>query len=462
MSLSYSWEEWAVLAGGRLEKSGTVRPARVAIDSRAVQPGDLFVALKGERVDGHDFLKAAADRGAAGALVSRAGEGLPDGFGVIRVDDPLAALQKAAAAHRQKMNVRVVGITGSNGKTTTKEMLAHVLRESGRAVCATRGNLNSQIGLPLMLLDLSADHTHAVLEMGASAKGDLTALASMARPAMVVLTGIGRAHLETFSSPEGVLSAKWELVDSLGPDGIAFLNGDDPRLMKKKSDAHCSVVTFGTGCGLDVRAERIRQEPRAVFDLVVGGARREVRLPVSGLFNVGNALAAAAVALWERVPLPEVVRSLGTFTPPAQRMQVRVRSDGALFMIDAYNANPDSMGASLNSFVNAYPGAPKVVVLGSMLELGGASEEEHRQLGRLLAGLPIDKFFFVGPEGAWVRSGYEAAGGKKFFTMGNDRAVLTDEIARSLRPESVALFKASRGVRLEDIYEALLNGKRTP
>lgn len=458
MTLPYSWNEWAAMTGGRLGQEGAVRPARVVIDSRAVQPGDLFVALKGERADGHDFLSQVAAQGAAGALVSRGGEGLPAGFGWIRVDDPLAALQKAAAAHRQKMNVRVIGITGSNGKTTTKEMLAHVLREAGRTVCATRGNLNSQIGLPIMLLDLHCDHTHAVLEMGASAKGDLTALASLARPSMAVLTGIGRAHLETFGSLDGVLAAKWELVESLNRDGIAFLNGDDSLLAKKKNDALCSVVTFGTGSGLDVRAERVRQDPQAVFDLVVGGARREVRLPVPGLFNVSNALAAAAVALWERVPLPEVARALGTFVPPPQRMQVRRRSDGTLLVIDAYNANPDSMAASLNSFVNAYPGSPKTVVLGSMLELGEVAEQEHRRLGQVMAGLPLERIFFVGPEGPWVRAGYDEAGGKKSFTMGEDRAPLRDEIARVLRPDSVVLFKASRGVRLEEIYESLLKG----
>ena len=458
MTLSYTWEEWAALAGGHLGKKGTAQPGRVVIDSRAVQPGDLFVALRGERADGHDFLNEVAARGAAGALISRAGDGLPDGFGWIRVDDPLAALQKAAAAHRKKMNLKVIGITGSNGKTTTKEMLAHVLREAGRTVCATRGNLNSQIGLPLMLLDLNPEQTHAVLEMGASAKGDLTSLASMACPAMVVLTGIGRAHLETFGSADGVLAAKWELVESMGKEGISFLNGDDPRLMKKKGGALCSVVTFGTAPGLDVRAERVRQDPAAVFDLVVGGARREVRLPVPGVFNVTNALAAAAVALWERVPLPDVARALGTFTPPAQRMQVRRRPDGTLFVIDAYNANPDSMAASLNSFVNAYPGSPNVVVLGSMLELGEVSEHEHRQLGQVLAGLPLERIFFVGPEGPWVRAGYHEAGGKKSFTMGEDRVVLRDEIARVLRPDSVVLFKASRGVRLEEIYESLLKG----
>jgi UDP-N-acetylmuramoyl-tripeptide--D-alanyl-D-alanine ligase len=458
MTLSYSWPEWAALCGGRLERTGlNVPPPRgVGIDSRTVKAGDLFVALKGDRQDGHDFLKEAAARGAAGAVVSRPVENVPDGLGVIRVEDTVQGLQAMGHAHRKKMAVRVIGITGSNGKTTTKEMLAHLLRGMGRSVFSTQGNRNSQIGLPLMLLELEPHHTHAVLEMGASAKGDIARLCEMAMPQMAVITGIGRAHLETFGSLEGVADAKWELVEALGKDGIAFLNGDDPFLSSRAKRARCSVVTFGQTMGADVRAENVRQDPRTVFDLVVGGARREVRLPLAGLFNVTNALAAAAVALWERGLLPTVAEQLGRFSPPPQRMQMRRRPDGSLFLIDAYNANPDSMAASLASFVSAFPQGSKTVVLGSMLELGPASEQEHRRLGRALAGMPLERLYFVGPEGPWVRSGYVEAGGKKEICLEENREKLRSRIAAILTPEAVLLFKASRGVRLEDVYEPLL------
>lgn len=459
MTLPYSWEELATHAGGRLERAGAVVPTKVAIDSRAVQKGELFVALQGDRRDGHEFLKEVAAQGAAGALVSQPTESLPAEFGVIRVGDTLKGLQNLGRSHRKKMPVRVIGITGSNGKTTTKEMLAQLLQGMGRDVFATKGNLNSQIGLPLMLLELESHHTHAVLEMGASAKGDIACLAEMAAPQMAVMTGIGRAHLETFGSLEGVLAAKWELVEALGKDGIAFLNADDPLLMSRRKEACCSVVTFGQSPGADVRAENIRQDPQTVFDLVVGGARREVRLPVPGLFNVTNALAAASVALWERGLLPVVAEGLGRFTPPPQRMQMRRRPDGSLFLIDAYNANPDSMAASVQSFVQAFPHWPKTAVLGSMLELGPASEEEHRQLGRTLAGLPLERIFFVGPEGPWVRDGYAEAGGKKEFHLDEDRGMIRGKISKILTPDAVVLFKASRGVRLEEIYEPLLNKK---
>jgi UDP-N-acetylmuramoyl-tripeptide--D-alanyl-D-alanine ligase len=458
MNLSYSWSEWAELSGGKWEKKGTEAPPpkRVVIDSRLVQAGDLFVALKGARTDGHAFLKEVARRGAAGALVSRTMDNLPDSFGLIRVDDPLKGLQAMGQAHREKMSVRLIGITGSNGKTTTKEMLAHLLRGMGRNVLSTHGNLNSQVGLPLMLLELEPHHTHAVLEMGASAKGDIARLCEMARPQMAVITGIGRAHLETFGSLEGVCVAKWEIVEALEKEGIAFLNGDDPLLMSKRKDARCSVVTFGQTPGADVRAENVRQNPHTAFDLVVGGARRAVNLPLSGLFNVTNALAAAAVALWERGLLPDVAELLGNFSPPPQRMQMRRREDGSLFLIDAYNANPDSMAASLDSFVQAFPHWPKTVVLGSMLELGPAAEQEHRQLGRTLSALPLERIFFVGPEGALVRAGYIEAGGRKEFYFGENREELRDHIAKTLTADGVFLFKASRGVQLEDIYEPLM------
>ena len=459
MTLSYSWADLAALSGGRLEKPGAVVPTRVVVDSRAVQKGDLFVALRGGRRDGHEFLAEVAARGGAGALVSQPSSSLPADFGLIVVGETLKGLQALAISHRKKMPVRVIGITGSNGKTTTKEMMAQLLKGMGREVFATRGNLNSQIGLPLMLLDLEPHHTHAVLEMGASATGDIARLAEMAAPHMAVLTGIGRAHLETFGTLEGVLAAKWELVDALGKDGIAFLNGDDPLLMSRKKTAHCSVVTFGKSPGADVRAENIRQDPQTVFDLVVGPFRREVRLPVPGLFNVSNALAAAAVALWDRGLLPDVAAGLARFVPPPQRMQLRRRPDGSLFVIDAYNANPDSMAASVQSFVQAFPHWPKIAVLGSMLELGPTSEKEHRHLGELLAGLPLDRIFFVGPEGPSVRAGYTEAGGKNEIYVDEDRDRVRRKLGEILTSDSVVLFKASRGVRLEDIYEPLMTIK---
>lgn len=459
MPLPYTWEELARMSGARLLVPGDTAAGHFVVDSRAVQPGDVFVALKGERADGHDFLKEVFERGAGGCLVARrpVKDGIPAGVAVLEAEDPLRALQTLARAHRERCPATVIGITGSNGKTTTKEMLAHVFKTANKRVVATRGNLNSQIGLPLMLLELDKSHTHAVLEMGASTRGDIARLAEWARPKVGVLTSIGRAHLEFFGSPEAVAEAKWELVESLPKDGVAFLNADDPALMARRSSARCSVVLFGTGAGADVRAENVRQDPLTQFDLVVGGARRTVRLPVPGVFNALNALAAAAVSLWERVPLQTVAAALESFPPPPGRMQVRRLADGSVFVLDAYNANPDSMAGGLRSFVGAYPERPRAAVLGSMLELGSHAEAEHRALGRLLGALSLQQVCFLGPEAEWVRAGFSEAGGKGLF-VGSDSP---EEILSFLRKNPMAgaavFFKGSRGARLERLYDPLLN-----
>ncbi len=461
MALPYGWDALASMAGGRVIQSGAPPAGRFVVDSRSVAPGDVFVALKGRRRDGHDFLGEAFDRGAGGCLVARRPDRVPPGAAVLEVTDPLRGLQSLARAHRERCSAVVIGITGSNGKTTTKEMLAHLLRSGGKRVLATAGNLNSQVGLPLTLLELESAHTHAVIEMGASSRGEIARLADIARPRLGILTGIGRAHLEFFIDLDGVAAAKWELVEALPEDGIAFLNADDSRLMVRRASARCSVVLFGTGAEADVRAENIRQEPLAAFDLVLGNARREVRLPVPGLFNVANALAAAAVAVWERVPLQTLAAALGSFTPPPARMQVRRRGDGTIFVLDAYNANPDSMAAGLHSFVQAYPERPRCVVLGGMRELGDQAEPAHRELGALLASLSLGRAFFLGPEARWVEDGFKKAAGGFPLVATEDRAALMRELERTLDPGTAVFFKGSRAARLEDLHDPLLqmNGK---
>jgi UDP-N-acetylmuramoyl-tripeptide--D-alanyl-D-alanine ligase len=447
----------AALTGGRLRSPAPGPVAgRFVVDSRAVEPGDLFVALKGDRVDGHDYLNDAMSRGAAGCVVARDPEAPPSDVTILTVPDPLAALQQISRAHRAQCGARIIGITGSNGKTTTKEMLAHLLRSGGRRVHATRGNFNSQIGLPLMLLELNAKHSHGVFEMGASQAGDLSQLADLAKPDVAVLTNIGRAHLEFFGSIEGVLAAKWELVAALPKDGIAVLNADDALLMSRRGELTGSVITFGLSPRADVRAERLYQTPTAVFDLVVGQSRRTVKLPVGGLFNVSNALAAAAVALWERMPIDDVARALERFAPPPQRMQERRRPDGSVFLIDAYNANPDSMRASLESFSQSYAGSRRLAVLGGMRELGPQAEEEHRKLGRFVAGLNLDEIYFLGAEGEWFRAGAEEVTGGAPCRLFADPEALLAALRSDVTPTTVVLFKASRSVRMERVYDPLL------
>lgn len=449
----------AAVTGGRLT-GGNPRAlvTRFVIDSRAIERGDYFVALKGARHDGHVFVQDVLAKGAGGLVLSREMDDLPNNVNCLVVPDTVMALQRIAKDYRRRFDVRLVGITGSNGKTTTKEMTAQVLASAGKTLLMTKGNMNSQIGLPLMLLELDPKSTHAVLEMGASEKGNIARLAELASPDVGVITGIGAAHLEFFGSLENVLAAKWELMEALGPSGRAVLNADDALLMSRRKSLRCPLTTFGLSEKADVRAEKIRFEPNAVFDLVADGQRREVRLPVSGEFNVRNALAAAAVARGENISLDDVVAALAKFNPPPQRMEIRTTKDRVTLVIDAYNANPTSMRASLEGFNQAFPNRPKVVVLGSMLELGPSAQAEHSDLGRLLAGLNMQQIFFIGPEGEWVKEGFSSVGGRIPITISQSKEDLRNQLKKSLSPGVAVLFKASRGVRLEDVYQPLLEG----
>lgn len=451
MNLELTFGELARITGGRLLSGHPGAPVRaLTIDSRRAGPGDVFVALKGERHDGHDFVKDVLARGAAGALVTDAPAGLPRGAAVVQAPDPVRALQDVARRHRERFKARVVGITGSNGKTTTKEMVSRLLGAAGKSVLATQGNLNSQIGLPLMVMELGPAHTHAVFEMGASEKGNIASLASVARPSVGVITNIGRAHIEFFKTREGVADAKWELAESLPSDGLAVLNADDPRLMARRGKTKARVVTFGLEAGADVRGEDLRQAPETSFTLSSRGRKVPVTLSMPGLFNVYNALAAAAVALEEGAGFDSIADALAAFQPPAQRMQVRRGTGGEILVVDAYNANPDSMSASLESFAKAYAGRRRVAVLGGMRELGPTAQEEHRALGLQLSRLGLEAVFFFGPEGAWVKEGYP---GLREF---HDKESLREAIKKASSPGAAFLFKASRGVKMEEVYEPLL------
>lgn len=457
MKPAISLGDLAAVTGGEIltGQAGTA-VENLVIDSRSVAPGDFFVALQGERHDGHAFLPDAVARGAKGALVSRRDAPAPSGMNILWVRDAVKALQDAGRFCRERAAARVVGITGSNGKTTTKEMAAAVLRSGGKTVLSTRGNLNSQIGLPLMLMEIEPRHTHLVLEMGASAPGDIAKLAHLARPDIGVITGIGAAHLEFFGSMEGVLRGKWEIVESLDHDGAAVLNADDALLMSKRASVRGRVVTFGLSPEADVRAENIRQAETVSFDLVAQGRRWPVRLPAPGIFNVTNALAAAAVGIFEKIDGGTVVQALEKFTPPEMRMQVRRRADKVVFVVDAYNANPTSMRASLISFAESFSAHRRLAVLGSMLELGAGAQAAHEDIGALAAKLPLEAVFFNGPEGPWTKKSYERAGGRADFQTFNDNASLRSALAERLKPGDAVFFKASRGVHLEDVFKPLL------
>jgi UDP-N-acetylmuramoyl-tripeptide--D-alanyl-D-alanine ligase len=428
------------------------------VDSRVAERGGLFVAVVGERVDGHDFTEAAFEAGAAAVLATR-DTGRP---GVL-VADPVGALATLARhVLRQLSGVRVVALTGSQGKTSTKDLLAHVLTEAGRTV-ATLGSFNNELGLPLTVLRADRATEYLVLEMGARHIGDLRASCEVARPHVALVLNVGKAHVGEFGSQEAIAAAKGEIVEALPEDGVAVLNADDPLVVAMAARTAAPVRTFGSAQEADVRYEHLRVDDlgRPAFDLVAAGERVPVTLGLVGEHHAGNAAAAAAVALALGMPLASVATALASAATVSRgRMEVHQRADGVTVIDDAYNANPDSMRAALKALAaigRGRPDARTVAVLGEMRELGASSQEEHDAVGRLVVRLDINQLLVVGEpakplhlgaclEGSW--------GEESVFVADNEAA--TAWLREHLAPGDVVLFKASNAAQLGRVAEAVL------
>jgi UDP-N-acetylmuramoyl-tripeptide--D-alanyl-D-alanine ligase len=452
--------EIAGVVGGTVHDDvGVTVSAPAFRDSRAVEPHGLFVAVPGERVDGHDFAAAAVSQGAAAVLSSR-----PVGVPAVVVDDTVAALGRLAAHVLGRLPARVVALTGSQGKTGTKDLLAAVLARHGRTV-ATEGSLNNELGLPLTVLRADADTDFLVLEMGARGIGHLRYLCRIAAPDVSVVLNVGKAHIGEFGSQEAIARAKGELVEALTADGTAVLNADDPLVRAMAERTAARVVRFGEDPAAEVRLEGLHGDElgRPVFDLVAGGHRRTVRMRLLGEHNAANGAAAAAAALTLGMSLDDVAGGLseaGSASP--WRMELHERADGVTVINDAYNANPDSMRAALKLLAsvgrNRGPSARTVAVLGEMLELGAESQAEHDALGRLAVRLDIGQLLVVGEgarplhlgaslEGSW--------GGESAFVPDQEAALAW--LREQVRPGDVILFKASRAAALERLAAALLD-----
>lgn len=429
--------------GGRL--IGTDRPVEVtaAVDSRHVPAGGLFAALPGARVDGHQFVAAALSGGAGGALISdpRAAVGVD---GVIVVDDVARALGVLARAHvtGQRDHLKVVAITGSMGKTTTKDLLTHLVPAP---VVATRRSMNNELGVPLTALEVDEHTATLVLEMGADHEGDLTYLTGLVPPDVAVVLAVGRAHLGVFGSVAAIARAKAELVQALGPDGTAVLNADDP-LVAEMAPLAPRRVFFGRG--QEVRAEGIALDgrSRASFTLYLPDGAASVKLGLVGAHHVGNALAAAAAAHVLGVGVDAIAAGLSEHGPDSpHRMDVTQRADGITVIDDAYNANPASMAAALRTLAHLSRGRRSVAVLGPMLELGPQEVELHREVGQLARELGIDAVYTLGELSAHI-----AVPGLD-VTQCADLSEL--RAALELRAGDVVLFKASNGSHLYELAE---------
>jgi UDP-N-acetylmuramoyl-tripeptide--D-alanyl-D-alanine ligase len=428
----------------------------VTTDSRTIEPGELFVAIRGETHDGHAFLADAVARG-AGGLVVETDVAIDTAVTVVRVRETLAALGDIALFHRRLHPVPLVAVAGSNGKTTTKEMLATILRAAyGEAhVVATRGSQNNLVGLPLTLLRVGDETRVVVLEIGMNAPGEVWRLAEIARPDVGLITCIAEEHLAGVGSIRGAAEANAELWRRMRPSGTAIVNADDPLLRDVARAFDGRHVSFGDGGdvhALDVVDEGI---DGTRFVLATPTARREVRLEVAGRHNVSNALAATAAALAVGVPLETVCRALETFSAPTMRMQRLTLASGVVVLNDCYNANPGSMAAAIQTLAASHA-TRRFAVLGEMLELGASAESAHREVGRLAGAARVNGLFLIGTHAALVRDAAVAAGlPADRVTVAGTHDALADALRGALEPGDLVLLKGSRGAAMEKVLRRL-------
>jgi len=423
-----------------------------SIDSRTIGSGELFFAAKGDRFDGHDFVSGAFEKGAAAAVVRKdQWHRYSWSKRTLQVDDTLVALQTLATAVRKLWGKPVVGITGSMGKTTTKEAVAHVLASRWR-VLKSEGNFNNHFGLPLMLLKLEPEHDVAVIEIGMSHTGEIRALAKIAQPEIGVVTNVAPVHLEFFDSIAGIARAKYELIESLPANGTAVLNADDEYVSQFGRDFKgAKVICYGMHAMADVRAENIQPKGAegSEFDVVAAGVRAVARLPLVGAHNVSNALAAVAVGLAQGMKLTEAVAALATLAPADKRGQV-LQLGNITVINDCYNSNPKALDAMVEALATM-AAKRRIVVAGEMLELGPMGEELHRESGRQIANCHIDVLLGVRGQAQAMVDAAGKAGMRAEFVATPEEA--GEWLAREVRDGDVILLKASRGVKLEKAFE---------
>ncbi|MBQ9393692.1 MAG: UDP-N-acetylmuramoyl-tripeptide--D-alanyl-D-alanine ligase [Oscillospiraceae bacterium] len=446
--LPYSTEDLCAAVGGRLLQAGGVPVTGVIHDSRAVKDGDLYVALPGERVDGHRFVDSALEKGAVAGLIAREPGHLLPGKGYILVPDTEKALQTLAKWYREKFDIPFVQVTGSAGKTTTKEMLAAVLGRRFRTH-KTEGNLNSTVGTPLTLLSLAPEHQAAVIETGMNHFGEIACMGAMVQPQVAVITNVGEAHMGNLGGTRlGVLQAKSEIFQHLRPDGVAILNGDDDLL--RKITLHQPIILCGTSEGCHVRVSEIREQGIEGTRCVVTTAqeRYEVHIAAPGGFMIYPA--SMAIALGEHFGLAkeEILAGIGDYRSVGSRMRL-VRLPGDRVIIDdCYNANPQAMAEALRLLAKTER-PRRVAILGDMGELGEGSERAHRAVGALAAQLPLDAVVAIGEKA-------------KYFTEGNDNArwfSTVEDAAQAMKelfvPGTAVLVKASHAMEFGRVVELL-------
>lgn len=430
----------------------------VSIDSREIEKGQLFVPFKGEHADGHKYVEDSIRKGASAALWQSDVPNPPTHLPILIVDNCLTALQELARKYRKELPVKVVGITGSNGKTTTKDMTTSLLSIQYK-VQKTEGNYNNHIGLPLTVLGLSEETEIAVLEMGMSASGEIEFLTKLACPDAVIITNIGESHLLDLGSREGIAEAKLEILNGLKDGGLAVLHGDEPLLMERihRYQGNVKIQTFGRNETNDLFPSEIHQLKQG-NQFKINGSNEIFELPILGTHNILNALAAMLIANYFSIPFEKMNEGLARIKLTNMRMELVEGKHGEKIINDAYNASPTSMLAAIELVSNLQGYERKILVLGDMLELGPEEEQYHFQIGEGLHADQIDSVFTYGQLGGHIAKGARSALGEQRVYSFIDKAKLCQELEQHVNEHTLVLVKASRGMKLEEIV-ASLQGK---
>lgn len=441
--------EAARAMGGRLIGADETIDS-VSIDSRSLGAGSLFIAIKGENLDGHDFVRTALQSGATAAVCM---DEVADAPGpVVMVEDTRAALMALAAYNRSRCSLPVVGLTGSVGKTTSKDMVAAVLSSKYKTL-ATEGNLNNEIGLPRMCLRLDSSYQAAVLEMGMSGFGEISRLSKTARPTIGLITNIGVSHIEKLGSREGILEAKLEILDGMEPTAPLVLNVDNDMLLSASKSLHRPLVLYGIeNREADCIAEDITQmDSQTSFSLTYKGEKHVIVIPAIGMHNVYNALAAFVCGRLLGVSGEEAAGGLISYVPDGRRQKI-ARKAGMTFIEDCYNASPDSIKASLSVLAGMECSGRRIAVLGDMLELGDYARKAHHDCGALLEGFGVDVLLAYGANAIYY---IEGAGENVASRLYDDKAQLAEDLFDMLSEGDAVLFKGSRGMKLEEVISAV-------
>lgn len=449
-------EHWLGIPETPSRKRLETKVTGVSTDTRTLQKGDLYVPLIGERFDGHDFVKNAVQAGAK-AILCQEDRDIPElDCPVIKVPDTLQALQRLAKGYRRVLDIPVIAVTGSNGKTTTKDLIASALAAKFR-VHKTKGNLNNHIGLPLTLLSIPAETDVAVLEMGMNHQGEIALLSQIAEPNMAVITNIGDAHIAFFDDQRGIAQAKLEILAGLKSEGALFINGDDPLLCAEAQNRGANVSTVGLGENVNEKAIDLETVGMTTWFTATNDGLRYA-IPMLGQHNVINALFAIAVGRQLGLAGEEMFRGLKDAELSGRRLQVRKTARGMWIIDDSYNANPTAVRAGIQTLTALTEKSRKWVLLGDILELGEQEEAMHRALGEFTNEQNIDRVFTIGERARWIHeaamTGRRSPGTAIHFDS-IDEAI--EELRRRENPDTVLLIKASRGMALDRVVDALLS-----